>query len=156
MRVLATLTIALVAPAFHTSTKPLPPKVYSEVKARNWHDGCPTPLSDLRLLTVSYWGFDSRMHHGQLVVNKAAAGPLAQAFQQLYKLRFPIRHMLLANMYGPPGSRPKDGDVTGSFSCRAAVPSSATTRTALPTFSAPSSSPYKRVTLCLLWRVYVR
>jgi hypothetical protein len=63
------------------------------------------------------------MHHGQLVVNKAAAGPLAQAFQQLYKLRFPIRHMLLANMYGPPGSRPKDGDVTGSFSCRAAVPS---------------------------------
>jgi hypothetical protein len=26
-------------------------------------------------------------------------------------------------MYGPPGSRPKDGDVTGSFSCRAAVPS---------------------------------
>ena len=35
MRILATLSIALVAPpAFHTSTKPLPPKVLSEVKAR--------------------------------------------------------------------------------------------------------------------------
>jgi len=63
------------------------------------------------------------MHHGQLVVNKGAAGPLATAFGQLYELRFPIRHMRLANMYGPPKDRPKDGDVTGSFSCRKAVPS---------------------------------
>jgi hypothetical protein len=123
MRALATLSIALVAPAFHTSTKPLPPKVFSEVKARYWHEGCPTPLSDLRLLTVNYWGFDNRTHHGQLVVNKAAAGPLAKAFGQLYKLRFAIRHMRLADMYGPPKGRPKDGDITGSFSCRKAVPS---------------------------------
>ena len=63
------------------------------------------------------------MHHGQLVVNKDAAGPLAKAFGQLYELRFPIRHMRLANMYGPPAGRPTDGDVTGSFSCRKAVPS---------------------------------
>ena len=31
--------------------------------------------------------------------------------------------MQLANMYGPPKGRPKDGDITGSFSCRKAVPS---------------------------------
>ena len=123
MRILATLSIALIAPVFHTSTKPLPPKVFSEVKARHWHEGCPTPISDLRLLAVSYWGFDNRTHHGQLVVNKGAAAPLAKAFGQLYELRFPIRHMRLANMYGPPKGRPKDGDVTGSFSCRKAVPS---------------------------------
>ena len=128
MRILA-LSIALVAPAFHTSTKPLPPKVFSEVKARHWHEGCPTPISDLRLLTVNYWGFDSRMHHGQLVVNKDAAGPLAKAFGQLYEMRFPIRHMRLANMYGPPAGRPKDGDVTGSFACRKAVPSPCTAAT---------------------------
>ena len=123
MRILATLSIVLVAPAFHTSTTPLPPKVVSEVKTRQWHEGCPTPLSDLRLLTVGYWGFDNRVHDGQLVVNKAAAGPLAKAFGQLYELRFPIRHMRLANLYGPPKGRPKDGDITGSFSCRKAVPS---------------------------------
>src|SRR3954470_21630142 len=106
MRILA-LAIVLAVPAFHTSAKPLPPKVLSEVKARYWHEGCPTPLSDLRLLTVSYWGFDDRMHHGQLVVNKAAAAPLSKVFAQLYKMRFAIRHMRLANMYGPPVGRPK-------------------------------------------------
>ena len=125
MRALA-LSIALVAPAFHTSTKPLPAPVRSEVKARAWHAGCPVPLSGLRLLTVSYWGFDNRAHAGQLVVNEAAAAPLAKVFRRLFQLRFPIRHMRLANMYGPPKGRPKDGDVSGSFECRQAVPSPCT------------------------------
>jgi D-alanyl-D-alanine carboxypeptidase len=125
MRVLA-LSIALAVPAFHTSTKPLPAPVRSEVEARAWHSGCPVPLSGLRLLTVSFWGFDNRVHAGQLVVNEAAAGPLAKVFRRLFELRFPIHHMRLADMYGPPKGRPGDGDVTGSFECRQAVPSPCT------------------------------
>jgi hypothetical protein len=58
-----------------------------------------------------------------MVVNSAAAAPLANVFRQLYRLHFPIRHMQLADMYGPVRSRPADNDVTGSFSCRQAVPS---------------------------------
>jgi hypothetical protein len=113
-------------PAFHTSAKPLPAPVRSEVKARAWHAGCPVPLSGLRLLTVSYWGFDDRVHAGQLVVNASAAAPLAKVFRKLYTLRFPIHHMRLADVYGPPRGRPADGDVTGSFECRQAVPSPCT------------------------------
>ena len=37
-------------------------------------------------------------------------------------LRFPIRHMRFVDAYGPPGSRPADGDISGSFECRKAVP----------------------------------
>jgi hypothetical protein len=125
MRILA-VAIALAAPVFHTSTKPLPAPVRSEVKARAWHVGCPVPLSGLRLLTVGYWGFDNRVHAGQLVVSESAAAPLAKVFQQLYELHFPIHHMRLADVYGPPKGRPRDGDVTGSFECRQAVPSPCT------------------------------
>jgi hypothetical protein len=125
MRILA-LSIALAAPVFHTSTKPLPAPVRSEVKARAWHAGCPVPLSGLRLLTVDYWGFDNRVHAGQLVVNESAAAPLAKVFRQLYDLHFPIHHMRLADMYGPSKGRPRDGDLTGSFECRQAVPSPCT------------------------------
>jgi hypothetical protein len=84
------------------------------------------PLSQLRLLTVRHWGFDGRPHVGQLVVNREAAAPLAKVFRRLYVLRFPIRHLLLADMYGPRRARPGDGDVTGSFECRQAVPSPCT------------------------------
>jgi D-alanyl-D-alanine carboxypeptidase-like protein len=123
MRLLAVALALAAAPAFHASVKPLPAPIRSAVEARAWHPGCPVPLSDLRLLTVSYWGFDDRAHAGQLVVNEKAAAPLAKVFRQLYKLRFRIRHMSAANAYGPPKNWPADGDISGSFECRQAVPS---------------------------------
>ena len=81
------------------------------------------PLSGLRLLTVSYRGFDGRTYTGQLVVNRSAAAPLARVFRQLYRIGFPIRHMSVSDAYGPKGGRPADGDVSASFECRQAVPS---------------------------------
>lgn len=126
MRILAVPLAVLVLQPFQASIRHLPAPVRSEVAARAWHSGCPVPISGLRLLTVSYWGFDRRTHAGQLVVNANAAGPLTKVFRQLYKLHFPIHHMRLANMYGPPRGRPADGDVTASFECRQAVPSPCT------------------------------
>src|SRR3954454_5940428 len=123
MRFLAVPLAALSLTGFHVDAKPLTSAVGSELRARAWHSGCPVPLSGLRLLTGTYWGFDHHAHRGQLVVNKSAVEPLSRVFRQLYKLRFPIRHMHLANMYGPPKSRPTDGDISGSFECRQAVPS---------------------------------
>jgi hypothetical protein len=112
---------------FHASVAPLPPPVQTQLKAEGfWRAGCPVGLSDLRLLTVSHWGFDGRAHTGQLVVNASAAEPLGRVFGQLYRLHFPIRHLRLADMYGPVRDRPKDTDVSGAFDCRQAVPSPCT------------------------------
>jgi hypothetical protein len=117
------LALPLALLAFHSSIKPLPAPVRAQLNGRFWHSGCPVPLSGLRVLTVTHWGFDERVHTGQLVVNAKAAAPLSRVFRQLYVLRFPIRHMRLADAYGPARSRPADGDVTASFECRQAVPS---------------------------------
>jgi hypothetical protein len=129
MRVLA-VALALLAPQtvqpFHAVIRPLSVPQRALVDARAWHPGCPVPLSGLRVLTVSHWGFDGRVHTGHLVVNADAAVPLRKVFGQLYELRFPIRHMRLVDAYGPRSSRPDDGDVTASFECREAVPSPCT------------------------------
>jgi hypothetical protein len=110
-----------------SSVQPLPQPVRAELKAEGfWRSSCPVGLSDLRLLTVRHWGFDGRAHTGQLVVNAGAAGSLSRVFGKVYRLRFPIRHLRLADMYGPKRGRPRDGDVTGSFDCRQAVPSPCT------------------------------
>jgi hypothetical protein len=124
-RFLAVPLVGLVAliPS-HASVQPLPASVRSQVRhAGAWHRGCPVALSQLRLLTVPYIGFDGQAHTGQLVVNRSAAGPLGRVFAKLYALRFPIRHMGLADRYGPVRSLPADGDVTASFECRQAAPS---------------------------------
>jgi hypothetical protein len=122
------LPAALLALApFHSSVQPLPQPVQAQLKTEGfWHSTCPVGLSDLRLLTVSNWGFDGRVHSGQLIVNAGAAGSLARVFGRLYRLHFPIRHLRLDDMYGPTRGRPRDGDVSGSFDCRQAVPSPCT------------------------------
>jgi hypothetical protein len=56
-------------------------------------------------------------------------------FRQLYGLHFPIRHLRLADVYGPLGDRPRDGDLSGSFECRQAVPSPCTGGTGTGTWS---------------------
>jgi hypothetical protein len=111
------------APPFYSAIQPLAPAQRTQLEARFWHAGCPVPVSDLRLLTVSYWDFDGNRQTGELVINRRAAAPLAKVFRQLYRLRFPIRHMRLADFYGPKRSQPADGDVSASFECRRAVPS---------------------------------
>jgi hypothetical protein len=117
------LVLAVFHP-FQATIKPLPPPVRAEISGHSWHPGCPVPLSGLRVLTVSYWGFDSRPHNGRLVVNQDVAPPLVKVFRRLYALRFPIHDMSVRHTYGPASTpRPRDGDFTASFSCRQAVPS---------------------------------
>jgi D-alanyl-D-alanine carboxypeptidase len=117
------LSLLVAVIPFQSAIQSLSGPVRAEVKREAWQPGCPVPLSDLRLLSVSYRGFDGHTYTGQLVVNRLAAAPLALVFRQLYALRFPIRHMSLANTYGPRRVRPTDGDVSASFECRQAVPS---------------------------------
>jgi hypothetical protein len=112
MRVFA---LPLVILAFQGSVEPLPGPLRAQLTGRYWHAGCPVGLSQLRLLTVTHWGFDNRLHTGQLVVNEAAAASLLTVFRRLHALRFPIRHMQLSDAYGD-GAQPSD--TTGAFHCR--------------------------------------
>jgi hypothetical protein len=108
------LALPLVALAFHGSVQPLPAPLRSELSVRLWHPGCPVPLSQLNVLTVSYWGFDRHVHTGQLVVNARVATPLLGVFRRLYKLHFPIRRMDPVDV---------NGDTSSSFECRQAAAS---------------------------------
>lgn len=92
----------------------LPPSLQTGLKRNLWHPGCPTPLSELRLLTVAYVGFDGKAHTGELVVNENAARPLQAVFDRLYHLGFRIREMHPLN---------DAGDDTAAFECRDAVAS---------------------------------
>jgi D-alanyl-D-alanine carboxypeptidase len=123
VRTLALSALLLVLPPFHSAIRPLAPAQRAQLDGRFWHPGCPVPLSALRLLTVSYRDFDGNAQNGELVVNRHAAAPLAKVFRQLYRMRFPIRHMRFVDAYGPKHTQPRDRDISGSFECRRAVPS---------------------------------
>jgi hypothetical protein len=92
--------------------------------AGEWHPGCPVLLSQVRVLSYRYYGFDRKTHIGQIVVNERVASPLTKVFGKLYRMRFPIRDGAFSSTYGPhPDS---SGDVTASFECRDAAASPCT------------------------------
>jgi hypothetical protein len=111
---------------YRASIRPLSPSLRAQLTPRFWRPGCPVALWNLRLLTVSHWGFDNVVHTGQLIVRFDVAVPLAKVFRRLYARHFPIRHMRLADMYGPARSRTDSGDISGAFHCRQSVPSPCT------------------------------
>jgi hypothetical protein len=112
---------------YQSSVAQLPASIRVDLKRhRFWSAKCPVALSSLRVLTVTYRGFDGRPHIGQMVVNQAAARPLAKVFHRLYEIRFPIHHLSLEQVYGPSSAWTPDRDPTASFQCRQAVPSPCT------------------------------
>ncbi len=111
------LALPLVLLAFHGVVQPLPAPLRAQLAERMWHQGCPVPLSRLRVLTVSHWGFDRRVHRGRLVVNESVAEPLVGVFRRLYRLRFPLRRVQPLAV----------GDATVAFNCRRVVRSPCST-----------------------------
>jgi len=109
-------------PGFDSSIAPLSGELLREVRNKNWHPGCPVPLSQLRVLTVDYHGFDGKVHSGPLVLNRRVAEDVRGVFARLYRAGFRIKHIALARKYKPNADRYDDKrDVTASFNCRPAT-----------------------------------
>jgi hypothetical protein len=84
-----------------------------------YRSGCPVPLSRLRLLTMTYWGFDSRAHTGEMVVSARVATDVISVFRTLYEARWPIRSMRLVDDFGGSDDASMAADNTSAFNCRA-------------------------------------
>ena len=107
-------------PSFEGGVFPLNQSVRRHVRTMNWHPGCPVPMSDLRLVRVSYWNFQGDVRRGPLVLHQRVAPDVLWVFRQLFRARFPIHRIDLA-----PRPQPIDWSSTrnlsASFNCRAAT-----------------------------------
>ena len=115
---LALALAAALSPGFHGRAEPIDAQTRQRMSGVSMHSGCPVGFADLRLLTVSHWGFDGRPHRGRLVVHRDAARQMLGAMRSLYRLRFPIRRMRLVDAYGADDHRSMDADNTSAFNCR--------------------------------------
>lgn len=109
--------------AFLGDSAPLSPELQARMTGVSWHPGCPVPLSDLRLLTISHWGFDSCVHTGYLIVHRDVAEPVLKVMRKLFEARFPIRSMRLIDDFGGDDYASIEADNTSAFNCRRATAS---------------------------------
>jgi len=108
---------ATTAPPFASSVGP----VTAADLGATWHAGCPVGPADLRMLDVTYWGFDGTAHRGSLVVNAAVTAAVTRVFASLYADRFPIREIVPQSAYGGDDNAAAAVDDTSGFNCRLAV-----------------------------------
>jgi hypothetical protein len=97
---------------------PLPESVRAEMIGVSWHTGCPVPLDDLALLTVTHMGFDRKPHTGELVVHKNVADELLAIFRSLYARKYPIEKIRRIEAYGGDDMTSMQDDNTSAFNCR--------------------------------------
>jgi poly-gamma-glutamate synthesis protein (capsule biosynthesis protein) len=105
-------------PAFTASVSVLDRATRELMIGRSWRPGCPVPLRDLRLVELTYLGFDGRAHRGELVVHRWYARGFVRVFRRLYAIGYPIRRMRLVDHYGADDMRSMVADNTSAFNCR--------------------------------------
>lgn len=84
----------------------------------SYRPGCPVAPDLLRLVRMNHWGFDGKVHQGELIVHRDAVDPLLHVFAEAFEARFPIRRMRVTAEYDGSDERAMADDNTSAFNCR--------------------------------------
>ena len=110
--------LAVEQPPYQATVARLDRETRQLMTGRSWHRGCPVALRDLRLVRLTYWGFDREAHPGRLVVHRSWADEMVIVFRRIYRARFPIRRVRLVDRYGADDQSSMRHDNTSAFNCR--------------------------------------
>jgi len=101
---------AVLNPVVHTPTR-------AEVQY-SWREGCPVSYTRLRVVDVNYYGFDTLMHRGSIVVRDTAVAQFEGLLRTTIEVRFPIRRMRPVDDYQAVDEDSAADDNTSAFNCR--------------------------------------
>lgn len=105
---------------FRATIRPVDDATRATMIGVSWHEGCPVPIDDLRIIEMNHWGFDGSTHAGgRLMVHKDIAKDVVKVFKTMFKDRFPIRQMRLIEEYGGSDDASMAADNSSAFNCRA-------------------------------------
>jgi len=124
MRIAALVLAAVLAGGASAATKATP-DFTAKIEPVRWSDlrhsyraGCPVGPAQLRVVRVSYWGFDGRSRLGSIVVAREVAPDIATVFRKLWAARFPIRRLQAVSVYRGSDDASMAADNTSGFNCR--------------------------------------
>ena len=102
---------------FEALVRPVTPALVRRTRLA-WFPDCPVGLAELRLLQLSFWGFDDLPHTGRLVVHADVAGDVVSVFRALHAARFPMEDVRLVTRADLDAAPTGDGNTTAAYACR--------------------------------------
>ncbi len=110
--------VAEESPVFRGTISPLSMKLQEQMRGVSFHEGCPVPFEDLRLLTISHFDLNGRLQEGEIVVHAAVAADMIAIFRSLHASQFPIERMKLVWEYAGSDDASCAANNTSAFNCR--------------------------------------
>ena len=75
-------------------------------------------LENLCLIEVQYYGFDGKLHQGQLIMNKAVKKDIEEIFALILKEKFPIEKVIPVNQFAWDDDSSMSANNSSSFNYR--------------------------------------
>ena len=75
-------------------------------------------FSDLSYLKLTYYGFDNKIHNGEMVVSKEVAPEAVSIFKELYEKKYPIEKVKLIDEYDGDDEASMEDNNTSAFCYR--------------------------------------
>jgi hypothetical protein len=100
------------------SQEPLSKKIVQKIIDKSWKTNAPVQLEDLSYLKITYFGFDGKVHIGEMIVHKKVAAEVLEIFRELYHAGFAIEKMNLVDLYDADDKRSMKANNSSSLNVR--------------------------------------
>jgi hypothetical protein len=106
-------------PEFDSAVLPLDEGTLEAMRGVSWPEGCPTPLSQLVTVQVSWHDEQGGAHHdGELVVHRDAADVVVRAFEAAWDAGFPFTSIRPIRAFDGSDDASMEANNTSAFNCR--------------------------------------
>lgn len=93
-------------------------EVFASMYEKSYKKECRIPREELRHLVILHYGFDSKEHIGELIVNRMIAKEILMIFQELYNIKYPIEKVILIDRYNGDDTKSMEDNNTSCFNYR--------------------------------------
>jgi hypothetical protein len=90
----------------------------STTLSASYRAGCPVGPSALRLVRLTYWGYDGQRKWGELVVAAGVVNEINAAFKRFYDARYQFASIRRVEAFGGSDDRSMAANNTSAFNCR--------------------------------------
>ena len=87
------------SPRFRSSKAMLSPELQAKMQQSTWREGCPVPLEDLRIMTLSHYTMDGSITQGQIIIHNDVSRDVKRVFRVAFEAKFPIYKMRPVHEY---------------------------------------------------------
>ncbi|MDM8129780.1 M15 family metallopeptidase, partial [Paraclostridium benzoelyticum] len=96
----------------------IPDNIYEKMIGNSIPDKDFVDKNSLDYLKITYYGFDNKLHIGDMVVSKEVSKEVIEIFKELYENKYPIEKISLIDNYGADDELSMSANNTSSFCYR--------------------------------------